>query len=81
MSGEITLARIDYHDADGPMLLTSIAGSARPLNDRTIAHALLRFPLMTFMVIARIHWQALRLWLKRVPFYRKPSLPQQELSK
>jgi DUF1365 family protein len=80
-SGETTLARIDYHDDTGPLLLTSITGSARALNDGAIAHALLRFPLMTFMVIARIHWQALKLWLKHVPFYRKPSLPLKELSK
>ena len=26
-------------------------------------------------VIARIHWQAVRLWLKRVPFFRKPAPP------
>jgi len=80
-SGEDTLARIDYHNAGGPVLLTSITGTSRELNDRNIAIALLRFPLMTFMIIGRIHWQALKLWLKRVPFYRKPSLPIQELSK
>jgi uncharacterized protein len=28
-------------------------------------------------VIVRIHWQALRLWLKRVPFYGKRA-PAQE---
>lgn len=26
-------------------------------------------PLLTFGVVARIHWQALRLWIKRVPFF------------
>lgn len=78
---EFTLARIDYHDASGPLLLTNISGSSRGLNDRNIARALLRFPLMTMMVITRIHWQALRLWLKRVPFHRKPPLPSKELSK
>lgn len=78
---ERTLARIDYDDADGPILLTSIAGTSHPLNDSNIMHALLRFPLMTFAVIARIHWQALRLWIKRVPFFHKPVPPQQELSK
>jgi len=26
-------------------------------------------------VIARIHWHALRLWLARVPFFRKPAAP------
>jgi DUF1365 family protein len=81
LSGENTLARIDYYDANGPLLLTSITGSSSELNDRAILHALLRFPLMTLMVMARIHWQALKLWLKHVPFYRKPSLPIKELSK
>ena len=32
-------------------------------------------PLMSLGVIARIHWQALRLWLKRVPFISKPAAP------
>jgi DUF1365 family protein len=80
-SGEVTLARIDYHDDKGRLLLTSISGKSRELNDRNIATALLQFPLMTFMVVARIHWQALKLWLKQVPFYRKPPLPQKELSR
>lgn len=79
-SGEDTLARIDYHDNEGTLLLTSITGSSHPLSDRHITHALLRFPLMTFLVIARIHWQAFKLWIKRVPFYRKPTLPIKELS-
>ena len=69
------LARIDYHDASGLLLITSISGIAYPLNDRTIIQAVLRFPLMTFAVIARIHWQALKLWIKRVPFFSKPSPP------
>jgi hypothetical protein len=32
-------------------------------------------PALTAMVLARIHWQALQLWLKRVPFWRKPQPP------
>jgi len=34
---------------------------------------LLRFPLMTAKVIAAIHWEALRLWLKRIPFHTHPA--------
>jgi hypothetical protein len=30
---------------------------------------------MSFGVIARIHWHALRLWTKRVPFFGKPAPP------
>lgn len=80
-TGEDSMARIDYHDDDGPLLLTSVTGTSTELNDRSIARALLRYPLMTVMVITRIHWQALKLWLKKVPFYRKPFLSLKENSK
>jgi DUF1365 family protein len=30
---------------------------------------------MTLAVVARIHWQALKLFCKRVPFVRKPAPP------
>jgi hypothetical protein len=30
---------------------------------------------MTFGVIARIHWQALHLWIKRAPLFRQPEPP------
>ena len=30
---------------------------------------------MTLAIIARIHWHALQLWLKRVRFHRKPEAP------
>jgi DUF1365 family protein len=40
-----------------------------PLDGRALARLLLRFPLMTARVITAIHWQALRLWLKKNPVY------------
>jgi DUF1365 family protein len=38
-------------------------------------------PLMTFGVVARIHWQALRLALKRVPLHRQPPTPDRFLTR
>ncbi|MGZ3158820.1 MAG: DUF1365 domain-containing protein [Burkholderiaceae bacterium] len=78
---ETTIARIDYDDADGPLLLTSITGKSVVLSDGAIAKAFFNYPLMTFGVVAKIHWQALRLWLKRVPFFSKPAIPQHEVTR
>ena len=72
---EKTVARIDYDDASGPLIETSVSGTLEPLTKASIRKALLRYPAMTFGVIARIHWQALKLWLKRVPFVPKPKPP------
>jgi DUF1365 family protein len=71
-----TVVRIDYDDAQGPLLQTSVSGTLQPLTAAAIRQALWRHPAMTLAVIARIHWQAARLWLKRVGFFRKPAPPQ-----
>ncbi|HXA91784.1 MAG TPA: DUF1365 family protein, partial [Steroidobacteraceae bacterium] len=46
----------------------------RELNGAALAHALCAFPLMTAQVTAAIYWQALRLALKRTPFFSHPGL-------
>jgi DUF1365 family protein len=38
-----------------------------------MARMLWRYPLMTVKVIAAIHAQALRLWIKGTPFYPHPK--------
>ena len=80
-SGEHTLACIDHDDDAGVLLQTSVAGAATPLSDASVARAFFGFPLMTFGVVLRIHVQALRLWLRRVPFFSKPLPPQQKVTR
>jgi uncharacterized protein len=71
-----TVARIDHDDDAGALLQTSVSGHLQPLTSQAQRAAFFGMPLMTFGVLARIHWQALRLWLKRVPFVSKPTPPQ-----
>lgn len=70
-----TVVRIEHHDAEGALLLTSICGNLAPLTQARVRAAFFGMPLMGLSLIARIHWQALRLALKRVPFFAKPEPP------
>ena len=79
--GDRTVARIDYDDARGPLIQTSVSGQLEPLSALAARRALWRYPLMTFAVVWRIHWQALRLSLKRVPFFRQPPAPESFVSR
>lgn len=45
----------------------------RALNGASLARVLWRYPLMTAQVVGAIHWQALRLWLKRNPIHDHPA--------
>ena len=50
----------------------------REITGVSLASTLARQPLVVPLVLARIYWQALRLWLKRVPFHAHPSRPTPE---
>jgi len=74
-------ARIDYHDEEGALLVTAMHGRAQPLTNRNLLRAFFGYPWMTVAVVARIHWQALRLWLQHVPWFAKPGPPIKETTR
>lgn len=71
-------AEIDYYVGAAnaeKLMVTTIHGTPVPLTARTALRAFFGHPLMTVAVVLHIHWQAGKLWVKRVPWFRKPIPP------
>lgn len=80
LPGERLGVHIREFTDEGLMLVATMAGVARPLRDGALLGAVARMPLMTLKVVAAIHWQALRIWLRGARFHPKPAPPEQETS-
>lgn len=65
--------RIDLHTGGRPVFLSRLQLTQQPLTDGALARALTRFPAMSARVIGAIHWEALRLWRKGLPYLSKPA--------
>jgi DUF1365 family protein len=79
-----TIQRGEASELASPFFDATLALEHQPWTTRNLGLALLRHPCMTAQVIAAIHWQALRLFLKRVPVYTHPARmrpPVQEVTK
>ncbi|HEY5795907.1 MAG TPA: DUF1365 family protein [Bosea sp. (in: a-proteobacteria)] len=66
---------IDGHDSEGRLIAASLSGRRCPFDDATLLRLLVTHPLLTLKVTAAIHWQALRLLAKRIPWRAHPVPP------
>ena len=61
---------INERQADAPVIATSVDLERRRLSDQSLVRLFLRYPLVTHKTIALIHWHALHLWRRGIPFQR-----------
>ncbi|PYE84923.1 DUF1365 domain-containing protein [Pseudoroseicyclus aestuarii] len=71
---------IAYARAEGGGMTATLEGPLKPLTTRRLAWSLLRRPFGSRRVLALIHWQALRLWLRGARFRPRPAPPRGEVS-
>jgi DUF1365 family protein len=71
LPGQSLQVHIEDWDGEGKLLISHLHGQRLPLSDAQLLRFAVKFPALTLKVITLIHWHALRLALKRVPWHRK----------
>jgi len=70
------MVAVNFRDQTGcPVLKTRFSGARQPLDDTALARLMARHPMMTLKVIGAIHFEAARLWAKRIPLVRHDAAP------
>jgi hypothetical protein len=70
--GPRTRTSVDLTVRGQRLFTATLALQRRELSDRALGAVLIRYPLVTAKVIAAIHWEALKLWMKGAPFRSQP---------
>ncbi len=73
--GETVSVGVEVSDGEGPVLSAAFAGERVDLTDAALWRAFLTHPLMTIGVMAAIHWEALKIWLKGERLRPRPAPP------
>jgi len=74
LPGEKLQIKIDTTYKNGErFFISTLQGTRTPLTDANLLYYFFSFPLITLKVISLIHWQALLLWMKKLPFHAKAA--------
>jgi len=76
LPGETLQVHVEDWDSQGRLLESHLRGKRVPLTDFQLLRFAAKFPALTLKVITLIHWHALRLAMKRVPWHRKHDRPE-----
>lgn len=73
--GERIVVAVDGWKDGARIITASFAGGRRPMTDAALLRAFFGHPFLSFAVVAGIHWEALKLWLKGVRARPRPAPP------
>jgi uncharacterized protein len=73
--GDTVRWRILETDDTGPLLSATFSGKRKTVTTRAIAGLLVRLPFLTLKIVAAIHWEALKLWIKGMKYIPRPEPP------
>ncbi len=77
--GEAWRVNIDDCDGGGRVLLSAIRGERRNLTAARLLWYAVKYPMLSLKIIGLIHWHALLLWIRKVPFFRKTERREAQL--
>lgn len=73
--GDEVKIRIFETDGTDPILSATFNGNAKRFNTPNLLGQVARLPFMTLKVVAGIHWEAMKIWIKGAKFYRRGKPP------
>jgi len=73
--GERMTAHIDVLRDGGRVFDTTLSAQRRELSSPALLKTVARHPHLGLWTLGLIHYQALRLWLRKAPFFSKPAPP------
>ena len=75
--GEKLEIKIDDIDKNGKrFFISTLLGSSKPLTNASLLKYFFSIPFIPLQVMGMIHWQALKLWMKKIPFHPKAENPE-----
>jgi DUF1365 family protein len=74
--GEKLNIRIDDYKDGERFFISTLTGKRLDLTNRRLFWYSLRFPFITLKIISLIHWNALKLWLKKIHYHKKDDYPE-----